>query len=270
MRTDGTPRRTADGLALTLDVDGTRPLPELTAALDTACDLLEAARPERLVLLLRLLPAPHHPRSWPGEVDVRDVGRWEKAVHRLERQGALALAVATGPCGGPALDLLLATDFRIAAPDLRLLLPVNDGHFWPGLAVYRLARQLGGARARQIVLWGDALGADRALELGLVDQISADLTEAAHTATVLMGRISDRELAVRRALLLEAPSSEYSEAVGAHLAACDRELRRLAATAARTADGDPDGDPDGRFDGRTDGRLEGDPDGPSDAPGARP
>jgi isomerase DpgB len=34
------------------------------------------------------------------------------------------------------------------------------------------------------------------------------------------------ELAVRRRLLLEAPSATFEDALGAHLAACDRLMRR--------------------------------------------
>ncbi|MEK8174877.1 hypothetical protein NKH77_54940 [Streptomyces sp. M19] len=56
-----------------------------------------------------------------------------------------------------------------------------------------------------------------------------------------MGRISDQELAVRRQLLLEAASVEYDEALGVHLAACDRELRRLRGNTADARGGGPDG-----------------------------
>ncbi|MFF9220261.1 enoyl-CoA-hydratase DpgB [Streptomyces viridosporus] len=234
--TDGTPDSTSDGLRITLRIDATRPLPELTAAVSEACDQAET-RADGSVLLLRLPAAPAEARSWPGPVDIQQISRWERAVRRLERLPAMSIAVATGACGGPALDLLLVSDYRIGSTDLRLLAPVNDGHFWPGMAVYRLSQQLGAARARQLVLWGDDINARRAREIGLIDQITEETEEAVHTATVLMGRISDRELAIRRQLLLEAQALEFDDALGAHLAACDRELRRLVVpgTAPRTA-----------------------------------
>lgn len=215
-----------DELGLLVTLDAARPLTELTATVGAACT--EAAdRSQKSVVVLRLTGAPEEGRAWPGSVTIGDVNRWERAVRRFEGLSAMTIAVATGPCAGPALDLLLAADYRIGGPDLLLMLPVNDGHFWPGMALYRLVQQLGVARARQIVMWGNDISVERAHELGLVDQISADVSEAVHTATVLMGRISDRELAVRRQLLLEAASVEYDDALGAHLAACDRELRRL-------------------------------------------
>lgn len=231
MGTNLKPAQVSGGLGVELKVDGTRPLAELTASVNAICDEVEQ-RAERTVVVLRFEGTPVESRPWPGEVTIRDVNRWEKAVRRLERLPAANVAVASGPCGGPTLDLLLAADFRIGAPDLVLVLPVNDGHFWPGMSVYRLVQNLGVARARQIVIWGMDISVTKASELGLIDQVSDELEHAIHTAIVLMGRVSDQELAVRRHLLLEAPAAQYDDALGVHLAACDRELRRLTLGAA--------------------------------------
>ncbi|WP_221323718.1 enoyl-CoA-hydratase DpgB [Actinoplanes sp. L3-i22] len=228
-----------DGLALTVDIDCARPLEDLTVMLNEVCTQVEGGT-ERTVVVLRLYGTSATGREWPGDVSVRLVNRWERAVRRLERLSAVNIAVATGTCGGPTLDVLLAADFRIGGTDLQLMLPVNDGHFWPGMSLYRLVQHLGVARARQIVLWGVDIPAATATELGLVDQVTEDLVEAVHTAAVLTGRISDKELTVRRQLLLEAGSAEYEEALGAHLAACDRELRRLRAVGARVDERAPE------------------------------
>ncbi|MFF3917320.1 enoyl-CoA-hydratase DpgB [Streptomyces sp. NPDC001852] len=250
--------RLPDGLGVSAGIDGRRPLPELTAALTAACDGVEDRTDERSVVVLRIHATRDTDRAWPGPVSVRDVGRWERAVRRLERLPAMTIAVAEGTSRGPALDLLLASDFRIGTPDLVLVPPVNDGHFWPGMSVFRLVQHLGAARARQIVLWGDDIEVRRACALGLVDQVSDDIPEAIRTAAVLMGRISDRELQVRRQLLLEAGAVEYEEALGMHLAACDRELRRLRAASTGTP---PDGSgpprPDGTGAPGSDARCEG-------------
>ncbi|WP_017557214.1 enoyl-CoA-hydratase DpgB [Nocardiopsis baichengensis] len=210
----------------TLEVDGTRPLAELTAALNGVCDRVEEASGPAVVVLW---PGPTSPdgRSWPGKVEIREVGRWEKAVRRLERLDAVVIGVIRGTCGGPALDLLLASDYRIGSTDMRLLMPVNEGQFWPGMAVHRLVHQVGAARTRQLVLWADGITADRAGELGLVDDVAAQVADSVRAAALLLGRIAGPELAVRRQLLMEAPTTGFEEALGAHLAACDRELRRL-------------------------------------------
>jgi isomerase DpgB len=63
--------------------------------------------------------------------------------------------------------------------------------------------------------------------MSLVDEIVADPEEAARAAIIMLGRIAGTDLAIRRQLLAEALSVSYEDALGAHLAACDRELRRL-------------------------------------------
>lgn len=214
-------------LGVSVDIEACRPLPELTAVLNNACDQIED-RQSPTIVVLRLGRVSPELRGWPGQVGIQDVNRWERALRRMEGLPAMNIALLAGTLGGPAFDVLLTADFRIATTDLVLLPPINDGHFWPGMAVHRLVQHLGLARARQIVMWGDDILAARAKDLGLVDQIVEDPADAAHTATVLMGRISDAELQVRRRLLLEAASASYEDALGVHLAACDRELRRIA------------------------------------------
>ncbi|WP_329200201.1 MULTISPECIES: enoyl-CoA-hydratase DpgB [unclassified Streptomyces] len=212
------------------EIDAARPLDELTATVQALCDEVESSRTKTAVVL-RLVGSGER-RQWPGDVSVSAVNRWERAVRRLEKLDAITVAVAAESCAGPALDLLLATDFRIGATGLRLVLPVNDGHFWPGMALYRLVRHLGAQRARQIVMWGADIPLGRAVGLGLIDEVGDGIEEALATATALTGRLSNRETALRRQLIAEAVSAEYDEALGLHLAACDRELRRLRAAAA--------------------------------------
>lgn len=215
-----------DGLGIWARLDGGSPLPELTAAVNAVCEEAEEQR-ERTVVVLRFAPSPPGAREWPGDVSIHEVNRWERAVRRLERLDNVTIAVAQGTCGGPVLDLLLAAAFRIGTPDLKLVLPVNDGHFWPGMTLYRLVQHIGPARARRIVLWDSDIPLPDAIELGIVDEVSNDVTEAVRNAAVLRGRLVDREAGIRRRLLAEAASAEYQDALGAHLAACDRELRRL-------------------------------------------
>jgi isomerase DpgB len=219
---------------INVDIDTTKPLAELTAAIAAVCDRIDDSQSPTVVVLRLGTSLPEY-RQWPGVVDMREVSRWERAVRRLERSAGLNIAVAGGPCGGPALDLLLATDLRIAAPDLLVLPPVTDGRFWPGMLMYRLVQQLGIARARQIVLWGEDISAERAHELGLVDQVTQDITDALSKATskAMTSTTPGKELAVRRQLLFDATSSSFEDALGLHLSACDRELRRQRTAPAR-------------------------------------
>ncbi|HEY7592180.1 MAG TPA: enoyl-CoA-hydratase DpgB [Actinophytocola sp.] len=228
MRVDREPGERDVEHELRLDIDAGRPLAELTVSIDGVC---RRAEDGATVLVLCLENMPPGARVWPGRVSIQEVNRWERALRRLERLSSVTIAVAHGTCGGPALDLWLAADYRIGSADLRMMLPVNDGHFWPGMALHRLVNEIGVARARRLVLWGHEITAERAEALGLVDEIAGELEEAVRAAALLLGQEAGADYALRRQLLLEAPAASYEEALGAHLAACDRDLRRQLTTA---------------------------------------
>jgi isomerase DpgB len=97
------------------------------------------------------------------------------------------------------------------------------------MSLYRLVHHIGSAKARQLVLWGREIAVERCVELGLIDQVSEDLHEAVRATIRDLALQPGSELAIRRRLLLEATSSPFEDALGTHLAACDRELRRLRA-----------------------------------------
>jgi isomerase DpgB len=207
-----------------LKVTGAEDLAVMTGAVDDLCTRIER-HAEEAVAIIRL--GGRASFSWPGAISVQDANRWERAMLRLERVSAILVTAAQGPCGGPSLDFLLASDFRIGSTDLAVQFPVNEGQFWPGMCIYRLVHQVGIARARQMVLWGRNLTAVECRDIGLVDEISDDLEVALGQIVPLAGRQPGGEVAIRRRLLLEAISSPFEDALGAHLAACDRELRRI-------------------------------------------
>lgn len=162
--------------------------------------------------------------EWPGDVGVHTVSKWERALRRLERLDAVTVAVADGACHGPLLEILLATDFRIAAPDTTFAFGCYGGQAWPGMAVHRLANQLGVARTRQLVLFGAELTATEAHAAGLVNAVAADPSDHLDALAGSVRATTGRELAIRRRLLLDATATSFEESLGVHLAACDRTL----------------------------------------------
>ncbi|WP_253776476.1 enoyl-CoA-hydratase DpgB [Goodfellowiella coeruleoviolacea] len=217
---------------LSLDVAGDGSLSQsLLLAVNEFCDRVQDA-PAGTVAVLRVggdRPAPA--ASWPGDVTIHAVNRWERALRRLERLGAVTVAVAAGRCTSPDIELLLATDYRIATPTTSLALPADTGEFWPGMLVHRLATQIGVARTRQLLLRAPELAAARAVELGLVDEIAEDVATAVERTVASLRAVRGPEFAIRRRLLLDAPTTSFEEALGVHLAACDRTLRRAPAPA---------------------------------------
>ena len=163
-------------------IDGSRPLDGAAIGrVDALCARVEDSAGHG-VAVVRLTGVPDG--LWARDLTVAMVSRWERALRRLERLDVTTIAVATGDCGGVALDLLLATDYRIADSTLRLVLPGGAGGVWPGMALYRMANQIGVARTRSTVMRATPIPAGQALELQLIDEIAdgagteAGLTEA--------------------------------------------------------------------------------------------
>lgn len=100
------------------------------------------------------------------------LGRINAALGALDRAPIPTAAAVHGVCFGGGLELALTCDLvvaertaRFAFPELRLgLIPCFGG-------LARLQRDLGGARARDLLLTGRSLGADAAREAGLVGQV---------------------------------------------------------------------------------------------------
>ncbi|HEY2392942.1 MAG TPA: enoyl-CoA hydratase/isomerase family protein [Candidatus Angelobacter sp.] len=90
------------------------------------------------------------------------------------------IAAIRGYCMGGGMDLALACDYRIAAPNAVFghrgaTLGVMTG--WGG--TQRLPRLIGKARALQMFLLAEMVKADEALRIGLVDKVAEDPIHAA-------------------------------------------------------------------------------------------
>ncbi|MFF7981474.1 enoyl-CoA-hydratase DpgB [Streptomyces sp. NPDC007901] len=216
-----------DAEELVLRVDGARPLSAGTLAdLAALCDRAEDGDGDHVVVHVSGSPG----QTWPHDLTIALVTKWEREVRRFERLPVSTIAVADGDCGGPALDVLLATDYRIATPGTRLVLPVSSAAVWPGMALYRLVRQTTNSAAiRRAVLFGTPTPAADGLAQHLLDEVTDDPATALAATRARTRYLSGRELAVRRQLLHDAAAVSFEDALGTHLAACDRTLRRVTA-----------------------------------------
>jgi isomerase DpgB len=211
---------------LVLHVDGRRPVsPADVEAVLRLCDRAEDGY--QAGLLTAYVSGAPQP-GWTAGLDVGLLTKWEKAVRRLERSGVLTVAVAAGDCGGTALDVLLATDVRIAVAGSRLVVTTDGEASWPGMTLFRLGRQGSGAGLRRAALLGTPIETDEAAAAGLIDLVVDEPGAALAELAVRAGSAAGTELAIRRQLLLDAGQHSFEEALGAHLAACDRALRRTA------------------------------------------
>jgi isomerase DpgB len=196
---------------------------ELTEALDRAEELDETR-----ALLLHVVGdiGPVSDRLWPGRTDIQSVSRWERALRRLERTDLVTIALVEGACSALALELLLVVDRRISCGNFCAAHTCEESNVWPGMALYRLSRQIGEARARRLYLDATPITTTMALELNVVDETVDDFTTGLARIGHFLKVAPVADFAVRRRLMQESLSTSFDEALGAHLAACDRAIRR--------------------------------------------
>ncbi|MGH8164948.1 MAG: enoyl-CoA hydratase/isomerase family protein, partial [Rhodanobacteraceae bacterium] len=110
----------------------------------------------------------------PGATSIRDV------IAAIEAGSRPYVAAINATAMGGGLELALACDYRIAAPDAKLGLPEIKLGLLPGAGgTQRLPRLIGAQAALELMLKGDAIKAPEAKNRGIVDEIvEGDLVDA--------------------------------------------------------------------------------------------
>jgi len=110
---------------------------------------------------------------------------------RIEIFPKPVIAAINGPAMGGGLELALACDVRIMNKTAIVRLPELTLGLLPGAgATQRLGRLIGWARAREMILLTDPVGADKALEWGLVNCIT-EPKEFNKTVDEIAGKLAD-------------------------------------------------------------------------------
>jgi enoyl-CoA hydratase/carnithine racemase len=82
------------------------------------------------------------------------------------------VAAVNGDCAGGGLELLLATDIRVAAPHARFGLPEVKWSVYPfGGATIKLVQQIGYVHAMELLLTARLIDAAEAARLGLINRV---------------------------------------------------------------------------------------------------
>lgn len=172
------------------------------------------------------------PKFFSAGADVTEFGAGPEALGgaldltlRLERSRLPIIAAVNGVAFGGGCELSLACDVRIAARSARFGQPEIRLGIMPGWGgTQRLPRLIGRARASELLLSGDPVDAESAVQLGLVAEVVEDggLAEAAaRWAQLLASRAPLALAAIKRAMndglhlpIAEALSVEQREFAG--------------------------------------------------------
>lgn len=189
-----------DDLAIvTIDRPERRNALSSEAAAAVADAILEASSSARVVIL-----------TGAGEAfcaggDLEELERWsdlpqdeisgvlyrsfQAMIRNIRSSPAVVIAAINGPAVGAGMDLALACDLRIAADDARL------GQVWvrlgviPGTGGAWLTQSLAGpTKAAELLLTGDLIDAQQALDAGLVNRV-VPAESLLDEARVLAGKI---------------------------------------------------------------------------------
>ena len=133
-----------------------------------------------------------------------EILRWNEGIvriaSRIENLRQPVIAAINGAAMGGGLELAIACTFRIMAQAAKVGLPEVKLGIIPGAGgTQRLPRLIGISNATEMILTGAIVGAERALELGIVNQVTTD-TEVIQAAEKLARRImANASLAVEMA-----------------------------------------------------------------------
>jgi len=161
-----------------------------------------------------------------GQIQIDWFRSFDHAMRRLELLDALTVAEIRGYALGGGLQIALACDLRVAAPDARLGLPAVMEALIPGMGTYRLPRFIGLGRARRLVLTGEMIGAEEGLRIGLLDWVAPDekLTETVESVIAGVLKGSQTAQAFSKKLVTSAFESDFDTAFEKYLEYQERSL----------------------------------------------
>lgn len=132
---------------------------------------------------------------------------------KLDRMPFASIALVNGYALGGGAELALACTFRLATPNARFGLPEIKLGLIPGYGgTQRLPRLIGEARANEMILTGRNVGAEEALNIGLVNRIvEAPALGAALAFAAEFTRYSLRASGFAREAVLRAAGSALAD-----------------------------------------------------------
>ncbi len=182
--------RVADGVA-TIELNRPQTLNAWNAQL--GADLLAALRTAGANEAVRAVVITGAGRAFSSGADLRDVGggettpegypdvygtltkRYHPIMHAIRELPKPVLAAVNGPAVGIGCSLALCCDLILAAESAYFLLAfVNIGLVPDGGSSLFVPSRVGMARASELSMLGERLGAAQALEWGLINRVCAD------------------------------------------------------------------------------------------------
>jgi enoyl-CoA hydratase len=138
-----------------------------------------------------------------------------RAVDTLAALTKPTLAVLNGDAVGVGLELALACDLRLAVANAHFGLPqVGEGLIPFCGGTQRLPRVVGQAKALELILTGNLIGAQEAFRLGLVNEVIAANSLTTRVDEILTGLLGKGPIALRSRTKSDGPDARSRDAFG--------------------------------------------------------
>ena len=135
-------------------------------------------------------------------IDMSYHERFEKALRILEKMEKVVIVGMNGYCLGGALQLAMACDIRVSTGDCQIGLPAIRESLVPGLGTWRLPRYVGWGRAKKLILGGENISGEEALNIGLVDHLVPGADFFSHLDQIAANYLKSCSLGSRMSKLL--------------------------------------------------------------------
>ncbi len=171
--------------------------------LEELADIAEAAREARVLILTgagKVFSAGMDLEAAKGDLPTSPV--WERLSGAIMAMPGLSIAALNGTVAGGAMGMVLACDIRLAVPSAKAFYPVMKLGFLPQPSdPSRLARLIGPARAKLILMGGHKTSSSEALDWGLFDQLAepeALMQTARDLAADTLGAAPEHAAAIKK------------------------------------------------------------------------
>jgi 2-(1,2-epoxy-1,2-dihydrophenyl)acetyl-CoA isomerase len=150
-----------------------------------------------------------------------------EGVSHIQSMGKPVVAAVHGNAMGVGFSMFLAADYKLVAENTKMAMSyVNVGLSPGGGGTWLLSRIVGVSKAMEMILLGDPIGAEEALDHRIVNQVvtPAGLRDAAKMLAERFSRGPSETLARTKALMWSA----HAEPLGVHLEREAEEIGRAA------------------------------------------
>ena len=123
------------------------------------------------------------------------------------------IAAVNGPALAGGCEIMLACDLVVAVPEARFGLPeVKRGLVASAGGLYRLPRRVPSVIAREMILTGEPIGAERALQLGLINALAPAVGLLAAAQALAARIVVNAPVAVRQSLAVARQALDLTDA----------------------------------------------------------